>query len=183
MSAQAGITLSLGGEAVDLSEVAWVMDASCGCIAGLTIAYSAFGGSEPHIVVTAAQAEAAFHETPQERDRARERGFTYRPMRRADIPKPWTDCSHEPRFGYEKPPKPEGYAWAAVYALGARPKFTHLVPVSAVEAAKARDYSALDVKPLCGGRGAFHWHDELYATSGKVECKRCIAAASKGADR
>ena len=130
---------------LDLSDVAWQQVAPCGCISGLSVA------ATDELAVTAEQAARHFCETDAEYRRDVERGFTWRPREhRAACEEAKLTCPHDPKWGYEKPPKPEGFTWAAVYAFGKRPKFTHLVAVDAIERRKANDYSVLDVKPLCG---------------------------------
>jgi hypothetical protein len=163
---------------LDLADVSWQRIAPCGCVSGVSMA-----AVSDQILATAEHAVSAFCENAAERERDREQGFTYRPREhRAAVEEMQTNCPHDPEWGYEKPPEPEGYVWAAVHQLGSRPKLTHLVAVAAVERAKKREVSAGHAKPLCGGKGAFWWKDEWYATDGKVECKRCIAAAHKMAE-
>lgn len=170
----AGVSISTIDGTLDLSDISWQTVASCGCVCGVRMAAVA-----DELLVTSDQA-AKNGVTAAEHAQDVERGFTWRPREhRAAVEEMVLDCTHEPKWGYEKPPRPEGFVWAAVYCLGSRPKFTHLVPTSAVDATKARDFSVLDVKPMCGAKGAYHWHDEIYAIDGKVECKRCIATARK----
>lgn len=168
-----GVSIETQDGATDLSDVTWQRVAPCGCVSGLMVA-----ALPDELTVTADQAMRRFVETEAEYRRDVEQGFTCRPREhRAACDEAKMSCTHDPKWGVEPKPKVEGYTWAAVYALGARPKLTHLVPDAAVQAAKDHDYSVLDVKPLCGGKGAFHWHAEHYATFGKVECKRCLVAA------
>lgn len=168
-----GVTIETQDGPLDLSDVSWQMVASCGCVAGLML-----GAIPGELTVTVDDARKRFAETEVERTRNDEHGFTYRAREhKAACAEAKFDCTHDPRYGYEKPPKPEGYVWAAVHALGARPKYTHLVTEAHVNAVLGHDYSTLDEKPLCGSKPAYHWHTEWYATSGKVECKRCIAKA------
>lgn len=170
-----GVAIDTQDGHLDLADVTWQRVAPCGCVSGLTVAAVA-----DELVVNAEQARMQFMDSAAQVERDKERGFTYRPREhRAACDEHARQCPHEPTWGYERAPVPEGMTWAAVEALGSRPRYTHLVRTSAVEAAENRDYSVLDVKPLCGGRGAFHWHRSPFATMGKVECKKCIAAAAK----
>lgn len=178
----AGIYIDIDGQPVDLNDVSWYEKAPCGCVCGATVAYSDYGNHPPRIVATAEQALAAMYETAHERAKYEALGFTMfadLTERCVELMRP--RCEHVPRYGVPERPKVDGMAWAAVDCLGARPKLMHLVPVAAVEAAKARDYTSLDVKPLCGGKGAFWWSDEWHSLDGKVECRRCITVAKKQA--
>lgn len=160
---------------LDLTDVSWQEIAPCGCVEGVHLAAA---GDE--LLTTPEQAGRAFTQNETQYQRYVEQGFTWRAREhRAACEDMNTRCPHDPKWGVRKPPVPDGYVWAAVSALGSRPKYTHLVPTTAVAAAKARDYKASRSKPLCGAQAAFHWHDEWYATDGKVECKRCITAADR----
>lgn len=171
-----GVSIATVDGTLDLSDVTWQAVAPCGCVSGLIVAAV---GDE--FTVTPEQARERFFESSAERARDREQGFTYRPREHhTACEEAKGECLHDPKWGVPPVPTLDGYLWAAVYALGSRPKYTHLVPALAVEAAKSRDYSAPRTKALCGrGKPEFHWHDEGHATWGKVECKHCIAAATR----
>lgn len=177
---KSGITIETIDGNLDLADVSWQMIAPCGCVSGVHLAWLPEPySSEP--VVTKDQAARAFAETEVERKRDEEQGFTFRAReRRAAVDELQTTCTHTPKWGCEPAPTPDGYLWAAVYKLGGRPKYTHLVPEIAVENAKERRYTAGRHKPLCGrGGGEFHWNDSWNATAGKVECQHCISAARR----
>lgn len=179
----AGIYIDIDGQPVDLGKVSWYEKAPCGCVSGVTMAYSDYGNGPARIVTSAEQAFAEMYETAHERAKYGALGFTmFADLRERCVELMKPRCPHEPRYGVPPRPVVEGLTWAAVDCLGARPKLMHLVPVAAVEAARARNYTSLDAKPLCGGKGAFWWSDEWHSLDGKVECKRCVAAGVKAGE-
>lgn len=159
---------------LDLSDVSWQEVAPCGCVCGVTMA--ATGKDE--ILTSPEQAGRSMCGTSARYDRDVEQGTTWRPREhRAAAGEMSGDCPHQPKWGIEPPPKPEGMTWAAVHCLGSSPLLTHLVSAEHVARVAAGDFSAARHKPLCGGKEAYWWKDEWYATDGKVECKRCAAKA------
>lgn len=172
----AGIYVAINGQPVDLSEVSWYQKAACGCISGVTLAWLDRSGI---VVTTAEQAMAAFHETPAERQKYTALGFECFAGLTADVRELLaTDCRHDPKWGKPKPPQPPGHSWAAVHALGSRPKLMHLVPDEGLVNQRERRYGAGDTAALCGSK-AFHWKDAWYVLDGKVECKRCWKRAEQ----
>lgn len=170
----AGIYLAIDGVPVDLDSVGWYEKAPCGCVCGVTVAYSDYGQGPARIITTEEQAAVEFWETKQEREKYERLGFTIF----ADLRSKCTeilalDCKHEPRFGMPSRPERDGYAWAAVHDATSRPKLMHLVPVEAIEDAAQKRYGSGRGQPLCGGKRNFWWSTEWYALDGKVECSRC----------
>lgn len=174
-----GVTITTQDGVLDLADVTWQSVAPCGCVCG--VAMAAVGGEE--LMVTAFQAARGMCENDATYQRDVELGFTWRPReQKAAVDEMQLNCPHTPKYGVQVVPVPEGHVWAAVHCLGATPKLKHLVAQTAVDAAANRQYGSGDAKPLCGGKGAFWWKDEWYATAGKVECKRCSAKATKLAE-
>jgi hypothetical protein len=162
-----GIKIDTEDGTFDLANVTWQAVAPCGCISGVTMASF-------DMIVTAEQAGRQFAQTDAEYKRSVERGFSWRPREhRAACEGMKHDCPHDPKWGYEHPPVPDGYKWAAVSKLGGRSKLTHLVPLIALENARGHNYSAGSTKSLCGRADEFHWKDEWYAKDGKIECAAC----------
>lgn len=176
----AGIYLAIDGQPVDLSEISWYEKAPCGCVCGVHVAYSDYGGSPSIVIPTAEQAAAEMWPTTHEREKYQARlGFTVF----ADLTSKCrelltTECPHEPRFGVPPRPEVDGHLWAAVHDAVSRPKLMHLVPEAAVKAAQNREYGTRH-RPLCGGKEAFWWSTEWYALDGKVECSRCWKKADR----
>lgn len=171
----AGVSVDTMDGHFDLTKVVWQQVAPCGCVNGLMTA-----ATPENLIITADQAMRKFAATDKEYERDVEQGFTCRPRewhKGCDEAK--TKCAHDPEWGIEPTPKPEGYVWATVYSYGSHSPYTHLVPVAAVEASEAREYNRDRARPLCKGKEQFSWSREQHATMGKVECKKCIAAAEK----
>lgn len=174
----AGIYLDIAGEIVDLDDASWYEKAPCGCVCGVTVAYSDYGSGPARVIATAEQAINQFWETKREREKYEGLGFTVFADRRDKCRELLvTDCPHEPRFGVPPRPQVEGYSWAAVHDAVARPKLMHLVPDGAIEDATERRFGSDRGTPLCGGTRAFWWKTEWYALDGKVECSRCVKRA------
>lgn len=173
----AGIYLNIDGQPVDLDEVSWYEKAPCGCVCGVHVAYSDYGSGPAWVIATEQQADERMWENKAIREKYQALGFKHFPDLTSKCVELMQNCPHEPKWGYEKAPKPEGHTWAAVHALGSRPKLMHLVPDIGVENARERRYGIGDTAALCGSK-AFHWKDEWYALDGKVECKRCIQKAT-----
>lgn len=163
-----GVLVETPDGVLDLANVTWQKVASCGCVAGVAIAADGVD-----LRATAEQAGRAFVESAAEYKRDVERGFTFRPREhRAAVDELRADCPHTPRFGYDKPPTPEGMVWAGPQ-WGRRAQYLHLVPTEAVASKAGKS------KPLCGGEPRY-WSDGWFDTDGKVECKRCSARARVG---
>lgn len=175
----AGILVLVDGEPVDLSQVSWIHVAPCGCTAGVTIGYSAaFGRSRAHIITTAEQAAERFADSRAEREQNAARGFTVKPIHRRDLDN--MECHHNPKWGYDRHPKPEGCEWARGGYYGRYTSVLHLVPAKSVVdddvMPQRDDWTAT---ALCGIRKnawTKRWHELL----GIVECKRCIKEANRG---
>ncbi len=172
----AGILLMVDGVPIDLADVSWIQVAPCGCTSGVTIAYSNYG--TPALVVATAEAAAdSMYSSKAERKQAEDRGFVFRPIRRTDLGN--MNCEHEPRWGYEHPPRPEGMAWAAGGYHNERTKVMHLAPTASVRTDDFDpDREHWTASALCGVEKR-HWTAEWHATDGKVECTRCVGKAAK----
>jgi hypothetical protein len=174
-----GVLITTQDGLLDLADISWQTIAPCGCVCGFRM--GAVG--DEILVVTAEQAARGMCENDLAYQRDVELGFTWRAREhRAAVEELKSACPHTPTWGVPVIPVPDGFAWAAVHCLGATPKLKHLVPRAAVDAAAARSYDTGHTKPLCGGRDAFWWKDAWYALTGKVECKRCAAKATKLAE-
>lgn len=171
----AGVLLDTQDGRLDLTEVTWQEIAPCGCVSGVTVA-----AHSDELIVTAEQAGRHFASSSDEYDRDVQRGYSWRAREhKKGVEELQTQCPHTPKWGVDQAPVPDGYVWAAVHALGARPKRTHLVPITAVQAVKDKDFSALDVRSLCRKTKAYWWKDDWHVLDGKIECDHCIAAAKK----
>lgn len=175
-----GIFIAIDGDPVDLNDVSWYEKPPCGCSAcGVTLAYSDYGNGPARIIANAEQAIEQFWEKQHERDKYERLGFTVFADLTSRVKELLAgECPHEPRYGVPPRPLVEGYEWAAVSALGARPKLMHLVPTEAIEAVRDRNYGSDRGKPLCGGKEAFWWKTDWHVLDGKVECSRCWKKAS-----
>lgn len=166
-----GVTFTLDGESVPARELCWAMIAPCGCISGLhmmtedtiteAMAWKVMGGSAAQL----------------KQDKAR--GFTLKMSKADDVIQPFRiDCPHTPKWGYAKPPKPEGYSWAASMDT----RVLHLVPLTETDKGSEAEWNeqgqlAWDtyVPSLCEKSKTLIrcWTRKWYRTDGKVECARC----------
>ena len=170
----AGVFLETQDGRLDLTDLAWQEIAPCGCVSGVTVA------ATDELIVTAEQAGRHFASSSDEYDRDVERGYSWRAREHKEaVGELQSQCPHDPKWGVEPIPIPEGYVWAAVHALGSRPKRQHLVPQSAVQTAKDQKYGAGHTSALCRRTKAFWWSDEWYAKDGLIECDACVKAAKK----
>lgn len=169
-----GVCFTLDGETLPASELCWAMIAPCGCISAVHMM--------TENTVTEAAAWKAMTSSAAELKRDKARGFTLK-MAKVEAVARLQDCQHDPKWGYVKPPQPDGYSWAV--SLDSR--VLHLVPL--VEAPpggtewvepEGTDWTTR-VASLCGkcetvSRG---WTLRPYLTDGKVECAQCIKRAAR----
>lgn len=172
----AGIYVNVNGAPVDLAEVSWYMKAPCGCISGVTLAWLP---NSDHVITTAEQASASFHDTKAERQKYEALGFSCFAGLTSDVGTLLTvKCDHTPRFGYEQPPTPEGWAWARGGYWGNYTRTLHLVPTAAVRTEDHNpDRDHWQATSICGTADKSNWDNRRWETDGRVECKKCIAKA------
>ncbi len=169
-----GVFLETQDGRLDLTDLAWQEIAPCGCVSGVTVA------ATDELIVSAEQAGRHFASSSDEHKRDVELGYNWRAREHHKaVEELQSKCPHTPKWGVEETPVPEGFVWAAVDALGPRQRRTHLVRVTAVQAAKDSNYSAGHSRSLCGRRKAFWWKDEWYVKDGLIECDGCVKAAKK----
>lgn len=161
-----GVSFTLDGETVPASELRWSMIAPCGCISGLHMM--------TEDTITEAMAWKAMGGSAAEMKRDKARGFTLK-MAKVDVIKRFQDCPHDPRWGYVKPARPEGYSWASYE----RSRLLHLVQLTESDgeyewAEDGREVWRTQVASLCGKTEIVRvWSRKWFRTDGKVECTRC----------
>jgi hypothetical protein len=180
MSAFVEHSVVINGERLPLHECNWTMFAPCGCVSGVMVADLSDRRYQRDAITTVEQAWEHMYDSRIERERDQKRGFRFELMPRCEsIDLMKGDCQHEPKWGYEHAPTLDGYAWAAISQYGSRSSLMHLVSSEAVEAYRNHQYGYPRTSPLCEGKPQWAWSEEWHATDGKVECKRCWAAAKK----
>lgn len=166
-----GITIEVDGVPTDLADVSWAQVAPCGCICGLTLAWlPAPYGKE--LVTTPEQAARSFSDSAKVRAQDARRGFTHRPVLRADASKLMGQCEHEPKWGYARP-TPEGYSWALASNWAPASALLHLVPT-----ADCDSMMYAERKPLCGGKSSPRWTANRSWLIDRADCERCLRKAA-----
>jgi hypothetical protein len=174
-----GISFTLpSGETLPASELSWAMVASCGCTAALHLI--------TEDVVTEAMAWKMMSGNAAKQKRDKSRGFTMRMVKRREVD--FGKCPHTPRYGYTKPPKPDGYSWATTSTV----RTLHLVPLTELdkeqqkERGKEWDQDQVPshlgkVQSVCerADHYVFEWTRKWYRIDGKVECTHCVKIAEK----
>ncbi len=177
MSGEAGIFVAVDGEPVDLSEVSWIQIAPCGCVCAASMAYSDYGSGPARVIATAQDAAKSMG-SKAERKQDEERGFTWRPIRRTDLQMP--ECQHEPKWGYEHAPVPDGMGWAVGGYYRDRTRTLHLVPSVSIETDDAKvPREHWTATSLCSAATKVQWDARWHVRDGKVECKRCWKLAAE----
>ncbi len=158
-----GIYLDVDGTPTPIEDVSWIKVGPCGCVSGVTVA--SLRGEI--YAVTAGQALEQFGDSPVERKRDIEDGWTCRPIRRSAFTAGDMGCTHEPRYGIPTVPIPDGYQWAG--KSESRQTWTkHLVP--------SVGWSKIAVTSLCG-KGDYFWSSDRGGLYGYVTCRKCERAA------
>lgn len=173
-----GVSFTLDGETVPARELGWAMVASCGCTAGLHMM------TGDVMTERAAWNAMSGNAAKQKQDKAR--GFIIRMVKNKEVP--FAACTHTPKYGYTRPPKPDGYSWATTSTI----RTLHLVPLTELdkEQQKERGKEWDEDKPpghlskvqsVCerADHYVFEWTRKWYRIDGKVECSHCVKVAEK----
>lgn len=176
------ILLDVDGTPVPASDCDWIMFAPCGCPCAVTVVDRR--GGEGYLL-TEDQVFIALSSTNTKTEAARDKaaGYTVKLVTHQAWSEHWfpkfkDKCPHDPTWGVEKTPVPDGYVWAAVRWPRQTP-YRHLVPTAAID-----DYKA-DQAPLCkqGGRSRqSSWRVDEWVKSETMECSRCAAQAHRVAE-
>jgi hypothetical protein len=171
----AGILIDVDGKMVDLAEVSWCHVAPCGCVDGVTIAYSDHFGTK-YVRATAEDAEKEFSDSKAEQEKYRRLGYTTRAVVRAEAVELFRNpCEHDPKWGYSIP-TPEGMAWAVGgYPHATSTRSRHLIDASNADAENG--WQAPPIVSLCGRASKPRWTTETSSMWGLVECKPCLDKA------
>lgn len=157
------------------TQVSWITTAPCGCVSGIQLAQI----TEPryeHNVLTESAAWAQLYEGRAEkmrRDKAA--GFTIRPvLTSVGVDLLQMKCEHEPRWGVEPPPVPDGMEWAAPGWRSTSRDRSHLV-----SAGRPKDVTRDRVASLCGKRAEWSWSSERHDVTDLAECLACWRLAKE----
>ena len=164
------IQVEVGGKMVAAEDASWYKVAPCGCTSGASVVDGQDGG----IYMSG---EDAFGDmlSAAERRQDAERGYTYELGLRRDVVARMTRCEHEPKWGIPSRPKPDGMEWAATD----KSRVLHLAPAAGVETDDHRPSFSMDKSSALCGSEHYRWSARWHRVDGKVECKRCWAAAAK----
>lgn len=140
---------------------------------------SARGDGRRDPITTAEQCAKAYVQTAAQRKKLHAEGFRFSLVGRADAMARWrADCAHDPKFGVEPRPEPDGWTWAV---RGARPRVVHLVP-----AADVRTFGApltadrAQAGAACAPASRAYWRDEEIDRIDCTDCATCTRLARAG---
>lgn len=86
----ATIKIEIDGKSYDRSECSWFEWAPCGCLVGVALA--------DYLPLDEDAAWREFHGTKREVDRRRRKGHRFVLRPHSELPNPWDDCHHVPRW-------------------------------------------------------------------------------------
>lgn len=164
------LMFEIGGQPVAADDATWYEYAPCGCVCG---AMSVVVGNTVY-----ADEEAVWkHHLPNAtlRERTRKQGFTQQLGLRQDCASLLgAECTHTPKYGVKRTPKPEGHRWAR--EDGSRSgRLKHLV--SGEFNQHERLWSHNPAAPALCGRESTAWAGGWHHVDGLPECTRCAKAA------
>jgi len=166
-----GVSFTLDGETVPAGELCWSMIAPCGCVSGVHMMTAD--------TITEAAAWKAMTSSAALLKREKARGFTIKMAKVKGIS--FDDCPHNPKWGYPKCPRPEGYSWATHGTT----RVLHLVQLAESEsdAEWVERVTSWDMRvaSLCGKTESIvlSWTRKWYRMDGKVECAQCVKKAER----
>lgn len=85
------IKVEIDGQVLDLSECVWIETAPCGCVSAVSLA--------EYVPLDLDAAWTDLTGNPRDADSRKAEGFTFELRPRSDVPKPWNDCPHDPKWG------------------------------------------------------------------------------------
>lgn len=168
----------IDGEDVPLTECDWLHIAPCGCACGIAMAEMK---NSDHVIADEDAAHLEFTATQTQREVKRDKaaGFTVRLIKHATFQADrgilTLECPHEPKWGIEPIPTPDGYGWGREW----RKKTKHLVKSEAIYRDDWRAYATVpdeDRQPLCGQKVRLpSWSEDKWDET--LECSRCVKRA------
>jgi hypothetical protein len=172
------VTITVNGRSIPASEASWMLIAPCGCIAGATVVKRV-----SKFVLTEKQAWKEFYDgqpgAAEQRTRDQAAGFT---VQLADVEtiraRLKATCPHEPQWGVQPPPCPEGYTWAGTSDT----KRSHLVLGEKDRDARYilgnHPYTVDPLTSLCG-KSSSYWSTHWASNADAPTCRACEREASR----
>lgn len=170
------IYLEVDGKPVPASECDWIVIAPCGCLEGVMVVQSKY--CETPRALTADDARREFHTNKVAAKRSLDEGFQFKLVTHDQFrAMAFGDCTHTPKWGVERAPLPDGYAWATLDGhFGRKTHLKHMVPAG-VFPRPGEKYPERDVKALCGNAAKGWWDDDEHLLWDCEPCLKCDAAA------
>lgn len=170
--------VEMDGKQVPLNETCWLHFAPCGCLSGVAMGH-AYGVDEDKVALAMTSTE-----TKAEAKRDAALGFRFELITMTTYREKWAEsfkvgCIHEPKWGVEPDPIPDGYAWARD---GWNAKYRHLVEAERVadtsfeDGAQRENAKVTEGPALCGAGKRYAMYDNAngHLTHSTMTCSKCV---------
>lgn len=163
------IKFEIDGQMVAPDDASWYHYAPCGCCCGVTCTVDRDG-----LLATEDDAFADLYPNALMRKQQRDLGFTMRLGLRSEVrERVQRECPHNPKWGVERTPVPDGHGWCVDLVQMFSRSRKHIVPGDHTGDAKFDRVSA-----LCG-RTTVTWDGRRVWLYQVAECTRCAKVAKE----